>query len=148
MKKITTKDIEKALIHHTDRLPIRSLRTCAIYPFHEIDFLAITSSNYAVEYEIKASRSDFFADFKKKKHRSMITGNGCKISRFYYVCPIDMIKPHEIPSYAGLIYVDRHNQCTTITKAPRLSSDKLSDSELVKVYRSIMFRWLAKEANK
>lgn len=36
----------------------------------ECDFFAISSSGYAVEVEVKVSRSDFFADFKKEeKHR-------------------------------------------------------------------------------
>lgn len=146
--KITTAHIEKAMILQMDKAPIRSLRTCALHPFHEIDFLTVTSSNYAIEYEIKVSRSDFFADFKKKKHRQMARGKGGKISKFYYVCPLDMIKEKEVPSYAGLIYVDKYGQLITVKKAPRLVSDKLTHDEITKIYRSIMFRWLAKEANK
>ncbi len=34
----------------------------------ESDFFSITSSGYCYEVEVKISRSDFFADFKKDKH--------------------------------------------------------------------------------
>lgn len=35
----------------------------------ESDFFAMSKSGYYVECEVKVSRSDFFADFKKEKHR-------------------------------------------------------------------------------
>lgn len=38
----------------------------------ESDFFSITNSGYAQEVEIKISRSDFKADFKKKKHKDFI----------------------------------------------------------------------------
>lgn len=38
-----------------------------VYP-EESDFLTINRSNYTHEFEVKVSRSDFWADFKKKKH--------------------------------------------------------------------------------
>jgi hypothetical protein len=34
----------------------------------EADCFSVTSSNYSYEIEVKVSRSDFFADFKKPKH--------------------------------------------------------------------------------
>jgi hypothetical protein len=42
---------------------------CNSYVFNwECDFFSISNSGYAYEIEIKVSRSDFFADFKKEKH--------------------------------------------------------------------------------
>ena len=80
------------------------------------------------EFEIKRSRSDFLADFKNKesKHRflkerrvSQISDewkNGKKTgetvehilipNRYFFVCKEGLIKPDELPEYAGLIYVD------------------------------------------
>lgn len=40
-----------------------------VYP-EESDFLTINRNNYTHEFEVKVSRSDFWADFKKKKHNS------------------------------------------------------------------------------
>ena len=82
--------------------------------FAECDVLSITKSNYICEYEVKISRSDFKADFKKPKHK-LITekkfvnetvkwpyygGN-----YFYFVVPENLITVDELPDYAGLIYV-------------------------------------------
>lgn len=126
-------------------MEIRSLRTSQIAPYHECDVLAVTRSGYATEYEIKRTRSDFFADFKKPKHREMKKGSGGKISRFYYVCPKGMIKLDEVPEYAGLIYVfDYYGTptATIIKNAPRLNAKKLTQNDYTRIYRSIMFRWL------
>ena len=145
---LITKDIEKAIVQFEHRAPIRSLRTSAIYPNHECDALVITNSNYAVEYEIKISRGDFFADFKKKKHKSMRRNDGGKISRFYYVMPKGMVSLDDIPQYAGLIYVDKSLECSIIKPAPRLRCEKVSDKDINRVYRSIMFRWLKDQSEK
>ena len=49
----------------------------------ESDFFSVTGAGYAQEVEIKISRSDFKADFKKRKHedfRQIYNGQGtyCK----------------------------------------------------------------------
>jgi len=109
---------------------------------HECDVLAISKSGYLIEYEIKRSRSDFRADFKKEhKHRFLSErkavrhGRGrnkgkmwFKIpNRFYYVCETDLIKKSEVPEYAGLIYVGKRGGLKTIKKAPLLHNNKAND---------------------
>lgn len=142
---MTTKHLEKAIINFNQTSAVMSLRTSAIEPFHECDALVITNSNYAIEYELKISRSDFFADFKKRKHKSMSNGRGGKISRFYYVVPTNMITVAEVPSYAGLIYVDDNLDCIVVKPAHKLTSHKLTNADITRVYRSIMFRWLRQQ---
>ena len=170
----------------------------------ESDFFSITTSGYAYEVEIKLSRSDFFADFKKDKHKlfkmvkegktgywlnsgpsfegdrinirykkmerrgrhydrygrygeklddgitydwrtdkyltnqwqdyflfdKIINSNiqGTRIryvdlttknlpNKFIYACPKALIKPDEVPDYAGLMYVDAFN-CQVVKAAP------------------------------
>jgi len=118
----------------------------------ESDVYAITKKGYAVEFEVKISKADFKKDFEKEKHlhfkgigvseRKYIRGYGfqetgkMKVlpnrgmpSRFYYVCPTDLIKVEEIPKYAGLIYVDTEYYGIEIVKtAPRIHSEKVEES--------------------
>jgi hypothetical protein len=49
--------------------------------------------------EVKVSRSDFLADFKKPER----TNGGLGVYRFY-LCPEGMIKPAELPPKWGLLY--------------------------------------------
>ena len=74
---------------------------------YECDVLRITRADVAYEYEIKISRADFFADFKKcfgsvKKHDRI--ANGERINRFYFVVPEDMVTKEEVPAHCGLVY--------------------------------------------
>ena len=97
----------------------------------ESDKLIMTRSDMLYEFEIKISRSDFKADFKKKDKHVILEGKeefvpsydkilDCwkplheeyyKVSRykkphyFYYAVPEGLIDASEVPEYAGLIYV-------------------------------------------
>lgn len=130
----------------------------------ESDFFSLTKSGYTIEVEIKISRSDFFADFKKTdkhevfknssaktqiikrrnnegynwgyvdgKHKKL-DGLACQFdycsppeklpNRFFYACPEKLIKPEEVPNYAGLIYINDGGFATVIKKAPLLHKHK------------------------
>ena len=65
------------------------------------DVITWNSSGRSTIYEIKMSRSDFIADFKKKCRQAKEKKAGCK---FWYVCYGDFIKPKEVPENWGLIY--------------------------------------------
>jgi hypothetical protein len=99
----------------------------------ESDVFGLSKSGYAVEIEVKVSRSDFFADFKKGKH---ITFTGCKLGhlgnynnvphKFYFACPKGLIKSYEVPDYAGLIYVNTgYADFEVIKRAPFMHKTKL-----------------------
>lgn len=134
----------------------------------EADLFSVTSSKYAYEIEVKISRSDFFADFKKPKHhlfkshkkgfgilrgdQSFIINRDLRYcehpdllnfeikwthiealkicgstvpNKFYYACPIDLIKPEEVPEYAGLIYAPtQFGSYKVIKKAPFLHKEE------------------------
>lgn len=67
---------------------------------HIFDSVAIKKSWSNPEiriYEIKQSRSDFTGDKKWEMYMDYC-------HKFYFVCPKDMIEPHEIPEKVGLIY--------------------------------------------
>jgi hypothetical protein len=106
---------------------------------HECDVLGITKAGYLVEFEIKRSRSDFRADFKKKhKHECLKEGKGVKrgrgrnkgriwfktTNRFYYICEDGLIKKSEVPKYAGLMYITKGGTVKTIKTAPLLHKQK------------------------
>jgi hypothetical protein len=90
--------------------------------FWESDFFCISSSGYAIEVEVKISKSDFKADFKKhNKHHVIKDGHDqytdisrFRPNRFYYCCPDGLIDKNEVPDYAGLLYykedIDQYSQ--------------------------------------
>lgn len=99
----------------------------------ESDFFCMSKSGYVIECEIKVSRSDFFADFKKadwnKKTKHEILKDKLitfKPNKFYFVVPDGLIKKEEVPEYAGLIYVS--NTYKTIKESPFLHKEKLMDN--------------------
>jgi len=101
----------------------------------ESDFFCVTKSGYTIEVEVKISRADFKADAQKtQKHflmrnaeKELVTMPGSQLNdhycyvhfvkpfapnKFYYCCPEDMIKPEEVPGYAGLLYFKHKRQET------------------------------------
>lgn len=142
-----SKNIEASLsmyLYEKNHSPITTHFTG--YGIGECDVLSISKSNYIYEYEIKISKSDFKADFKKDKHRLMIEGKGSKErlikennqmikdtwyltpNYFYFVLPIDLIKVEDIPEYAGLIYINEDSQFITIKKAPLIHKVKATNN--------------------
>jgi len=74
---------------------------------HECDLFIIKRSGSAVEVEIKRSKSDLLADFKKG-HNHHDRQN--RISEFYYALPIDLLDKciDLIPMDAGIITCERY----------------------------------------
>ena len=139
---------------------------------YEADLLEITKAGYAYEYEIKTSKSDFKNDSKKTcgylctretnfkkvpKYKTDTLKNGERVNYFYYLVPNDLVKPEEIPEYAGLMYVE-FRDCQyfstekgyftkekmflrTIKSAPKLSKDKFSADKLLKCLESTYYRF-------
>jgi len=107
-KPITTIEMEIAVARHF------GIRQHIIVPniswglsgMHEIDLFIIKKSGVAVEVEIKRSKSDFLADFKKD-HKHIDRFN--RISEFYYAFPIELLDKciKLIPEHAGIIVCER-----------------------------------------
>lgn len=107
MRKVTAQEIQQSLINY-----IKGGYDIVLpnYYFgrYECDVFRIQESGYTVEYEIKVSREDFFADFKKgfkgEKHCNLKAGTGFNCpNRFYFVVPKGLVKAEEVPEYAGLL---------------------------------------------
>ncbi|MCK9475522.1 MAG: hypothetical protein M0R46_06380 [Candidatus Muirbacterium halophilum] len=138
-----SKNIESSLVSHLyekRHSPITTHFTG--YGLSECDVISVSKSNYIYEYEVKISRSDFKADFKKKKHKlmlerkctkyKMIKENNQKVkdtiyltsNYFYFVVPEGLVDINEIPDYAGLMYITENHNFILIKKAPLLHKVK------------------------
>jgi hypothetical protein len=123
----------------------------------EADVLAVTNSGYAHCYEIKVSRSDLLADFKKKHHARIneVFYNGKtgielyfgRLKYFSYAVP-DSLKDvalEKIPAFAGL-YLYKPGNYPDIPKfwqerAPqKLFDKKWTDKELANLGRLAAMR--------
>jgi len=67
------------------------------------DVLGIQGGTNTVLVEVKVGRGDFLSD--KKKPFRIRPEKGMGTYRFY-MCPVGLIKPDELPNNWGLIYVD------------------------------------------
>lgn len=141
----------------------------------ESDFFCISNAGYVYECEIKTSRSDFLADFKKEKKHQLLKAirpftikgheqyngylydiNGRKRiytylscgwdkrpirtdfryafpnegrpNKFIYVVPDGLVAAHEVPDYAGLIYVSK-SSCKYVKNPPIIHKNKLDLSK-------------------
>lgn len=74
---------------------------------HECDILKLTKSGYATEYEIKISKSDLKADFKKKH-----THDSPFIKEMYYVVPMELLEFAKtiVPKEKGLAYINERRK--------------------------------------
>lgn len=149
------KEITKTLYSLFTKMgyPYMSCNTTALHwGQFECDFVAISKTQRIVECEVKISRGDFFADFKKAlKHKRMksnkqgetIASDLC-VNYFYYAVPENLIKESEIPDYAGLIYIDEKIGAYVVKSAPRLHKGKTTDRVIIKILRSVMFKYFTR----
>lgn len=99
----------------------------------ESDYLAMTKAGYWYEVEVKTSRSDFLADFKKQDKHQLLRGRkkGLRPNYFAYCVPTGLIAVKEVPQYAGLYYIEPNSTYITCVKAaPQLHCDKIAAEQL------------------
>lgn len=96
--------------HSTHRwCVIEEMRLGSGFGTHErrIDLWALdcapSRGNPAIAYEVKVSRSDFLKDLQ-----SMVKQRGARMysNEFWYAAPKGLIRPDEIPVWAGLLEID------------------------------------------
>ncbi len=140
----TSKNIEGALsmyLYEKQHSPITTHFTGL--GLGECDVISVSKSNYIYEYEVKISRSDFFADFKKDKHTPMLEGKSTKgdvylsPNYFYFVSPTNLISIEEVPTYSGLIYMNDLLQFTIVKKAPLIHNEKANDRFIRKLSHNL-----------
>lgn len=143
---MTEQEIIKRLSLWTDnrKFPYQ-LPNSFIYSW-ECDFWTMTSGGETREFEIKISRSDFLADFKKEKHKVTVGANF-----FYYVCPKDMIKVGEIDKKYGLVYIWETGFVEVKRRPTRLNENvfedwrKLANKMYTKWYTLWKQKWINEE---
>jgi len=139
---LASKDIEAGLVMELYQKGHSPISTHAsIYGLQECDVISISKSDYIYEYEVKISRSDFKADFKKPKHtliteKKFITETFKKGTKetwylvpnyFYFVVPENLVSVEEVPEYAGLMYINEKGGYDIIKKAPIIHKTKASN---------------------
>lgn len=140
VKPITTIEMEEAISR------LFGIRTNIIVPniswglpgMHECDVFIVKTSGYAVEVEIKRSKSDLLADFKKKHNH-----DDERIREFYYALPETLLEKCEelIPEHAGIIscnrsqWSNRNDVYASIKRKPKVRKGcrKLTQEEQFKV---------------
>jgi hypothetical protein len=153
-KPIKTIDIEVALAKYY------GIRINIIVPniswglpgMHECDMFVITKAGIATEIEIKISKSDLLADFKKGHNHG---DRGGRISYFYYAMPEALYEKVKdiIPPEAGILTCHRPSwdggriYVKEVRKSPRRkNARKLTTEECFKIARLGTMRiWTLKE---
>jgi len=123
----------------------------------ESDLLSVTTSGLVHEFEIKITKSDFLADFKKtpfRRHgrfqsRHEWLANASVKRRpnyFWFAVPAGLLLAEDVPAHAGLIWIEDKSQylysrVLIVKKAPRLHTDKISDKDKMKIAEKMMYRF-------
>lgn len=145
---MNSKQIQDLLMIFMDTKPIQITNYSGIG--YEADVLMVTKARMVYEYEIKTSRADFKKDFSKiSKHKIYSSDRPYMVkhrnypkkpNHFYYVCTEGLIKPSEIPSYAGLIYISPEGFVRYIKKAPKLHNHKLPEGMIWNICSTLTAR--------
>jgi hypothetical protein len=127
----------------------------------EMDLFCLRKSGFVDEIEIKLSRADFLADFKKTvsvkdeernewgyfghhdemKHDRLRDGKET-CNRFSFLMPESIADKCEIPEYAGLYVLNKSGRwISEIKSAPLLHRGKLSDEKKYQIGRKMAFRY-------
>lgn len=141
-KELQSTKISKKLYQYLSSRYFPIVPNSYIYSW-ESDLLAVNKdSQYITEYEIKISRNDFKADFKKADKHQLI--HDCYRYNFssdipnflYYATPPGLLNKFEIPEYCGLIELGMGARI--VKRAPLLHKTKIEqimiDNLLKKLY--------------
>lgn len=171
-----SKPVEKHDTHHMFRTLMWDKRSgCdVIMPnvhvghWNECDALLVLKSGYTHEVEMKLSRSDFRADFKKtnwwhqvpddrswasegslrpveeNKHVLLERGQGFP-NRFSFLVPEGLVTPDEVPPYAGLMYFTRnegeYGRIRVERQAKLLHKTKITPERLARLTKKFVWRY-------
>lgn len=147
IKNITSKDVCQSVEKHFSSARF-TVPNCYFFGggYGETDVLIVQASGLIYDVEIKVSRSDFFADFKKvAKHEilefgyqktgvfrasnEVVIDNKWRPNKFMFAVPEGLIKPSEVPHYAGLLYLTQFGGLKEIKKTPFLHKEKIEFSK-------------------
>lgn len=153
--KVKIRTADKIIIELLDWLPSNNdiVLPNFYYGIFEMDIFRLLSSGYIYEYEVKVSRHDFFADFKKGrkfhnaymqkmdlelKHDRLKEGKGP--NRFFFVVPEDLVKKEEVSGHCGLIFFTKKSTFRIIKNAPLLHREKYKEKHYRDLAISLSYR--------
>jgi len=169
------KDMQNAFYRHTvQRYEMLAPNIYLDWRFNEMDLLGLRKSGYIDEIEIKLTKSDFKADFKKTvkvdgemkslfpcgvkypeiinkpKHDALQEGlNHCNY--FSFLIPEELVDKCVIPEYSGLYVYKVDNtgigRVSEIKKAPLLHKRKISDHFKYCIGRKMAYRYWNNESD-
>lgn len=122
-----------------------TIDNCGACTIGKADLLSVTKARLVHEFEIKCSLGDFRREFEKKdtKHDRLDRADNRLMSLpnyFWFVSPVGLLDMDDIPSYAGLMYVNEEG-CSVQTEAPRIHSDNLSNKDRRYIERGLTYRY-------
>ena len=149
---MTERDIQNILYRHLKKRGHTMITPNAKHVFHgwEADMISVTKAGYTNEFEIKISKADFYADFKKpnNKHLSLKERRAEIPSYFWYVTTGFTIADDGVPEYAGNIRITKRlcepgYWITILKPAPRLTKETITTKQLMSLYRVVWNKlWL------
>jgi len=117
----------------------------------ECDLISVTPAGFINEFEIKLSKYDYKADFKKRiKHEALSealknpTSLWVRPTYFWYVIFGFQV---DVPDYAGLMIADDGHyriRFEEIKRAPRLSKRLINNKQKETLYRGVYWRFWQK----
>jgi len=126
------------------------------YKGFECDILAVSKKLFTTEYEIKLTKSDFGADFQKRrdyyswkerkvfksvnKHQEIMDGK--RTNRFYFVVPRDL--DVDIPDYAGkIIFYEEYKEIRfkIVKRAKTLHKETIDNSIIEHIANNLSWRY-------
>lgn len=160
---MTEKDVQAAIARSREfqlRYDI-IVPNCYTQYDNEADLFCLRPSGLCDEIEIKVSRSDFRVDAKKhvriseklekptlyrthrmvRKSKREALETGHMSNYFWYAVPEGLVKPDEVPSWAGLIYIYSHGSAGVVKSAKRLHKQPLSAIESYKTARKMGYKY-------
>lgn len=145
---MNTVDVELALmrkLNFRQNIIVHNVTDLSGLVRFETDMISLTKNGYATGFEIKVSRSDLLADFKKAHHLNMDEFFGFEyyyepFKYFNYAVPSDLkeLALDVIPKWCGLYVVYEYSQgdgyyCLVERKPKKLFNRKWSDEQMIKL---------------
>lgn len=147
---MTERDVQCAIFNDIRSASLLVVPNFTPNGWWECDVWSVTKAGFAVEHEIKLTRSDFKVDSKKSnsddwrvrrglsplrnKHALLADGSPQGPSRFWFVVPVEIAEGLEVPEWAGLktARLSKNGWCfSRIAKvAPRLHKQPTARDEI------------------
>lgn len=106
---------------------------------YECDLLAVSPSMRPIEFEIKASRKDFFADAEKEKWKKPLD-----VWKHYYIMPqsiySDDLLERRPSDKSGILLIDDDNRIKEAVKAQKIADSHISVATLLNITRLLSVR--------